>query len=145
MTLPIKIKLLSDGAKIPTKANPTDAGWDLYLPETDGYRALSPGIRRAYDIQISLEIPEGWYLRIEPRSGLAVDHGIMVMAGVVDCSYRGSIKVCLYNSSTKDFLLKPGMRIAQATLHRVPDVQWILTDELDQTERGTGGFGSTGE
>lgn len=143
MTLPIKIKRLSPGAKIPTKANPTDAGWDLYLPEDCG-GITWPGEWRTYDLEISMEIPEGWYLRIEPRSGMAVNHGIQIMAGVVDCSYRGSIKVCIYNASTSRFTAQPGSRIAQATLHRVPDVQWIETDELDQTERGTGGFGSSG-
>lgn len=143
MTLPIKIKRLSPGAKIPTKANPTDAGWDLYLPYDD-CGMVWPGDRRVYDLQIAMAIPEGWYLRIEPRSGLAVNHGIQIMAGVVDCSYRGSIKVCLYNTSTTRFTADAGSRIAQATLHRVPDVQWIETDELDQTERGAGGFGSSG-
>ena len=144
MTLPIKIKRLSPGAKIPTKANPTDAGWDLYLPDDRGYTLLCSGKRRSYDLNIALEIPEGWYLRIEPRSGLAVKHGIHVMAGVVDCSYRGGVQVCLYNSGLIDMVFEPGSRIAQATLHRVPDVQWIETDELDQTERGAGGFGSSG-
>ena len=143
MTLPIKIKLLSPGAKIPTKANPTDAGWDLYLPEDKG-SYLEGGAREVLDLQISMEIPEGWYLRIEPRSGLAVNHGVQVMAGVIDCSYRGSIKVCLYNSGFAPVAFIGGPRIAQATLHRVPDVQWIEADELDQTERGSGGFGSSG-
>lgn len=144
MTLPIKIKRLSPGAKIPTKANPTDAGWDLYLPDDKG-AVLFPGDWQARDIHIAMEIPTGWYLRIEPRSGMAVNHGIQIMAGVIDCSYRGSIKVCIYNASSVVFSAEPGSRIAQATLHRVPDVQWIETDELDQTERGAGGFGSSGE
>lgn len=144
MTLPIKIKRLSPGAKIPTKANPTDAGWDLYLPDDRGRLFASPGGMAICDLEIAMEIPEGWYMRIEPRSGLAVKKGIQIMAGVIDCSYRGSIRVCIHNTSTSRFMAPPGSRIAQATLHRVPDVQWIETDELDQTERGAGGFGSSG-
>ena len=143
MTLPIKIKRLSPGAKIPTKANPTDAGWDLYLPEGKRVRFDSE-LRKTVDLNISIAIPEGWYMKIEPRSGLAVNDGVHILAGVIDCSYRGSLKVCVLNTGHQGFSLPGGSRIAQATLHRVPDVQWIETDELDQTERGSGGFGSSG-
>ena len=139
----VKIKRLTPDAKIPTKANPTDAGWDLYLPDWCDITIWS-GVRFIIDLEIAVSIPEGWYMRIEPRSGFAVDYGLQILAGVIDCSYRGNIKVCVLNSGQADFSLPGGSRIAQATLHRVPDVQWIETDELDQTERGNGGFGSSG-
>ena len=83
-------------------------------------------------------------MKIEPRSGLVVNDGVHILAGVIDCSYRGSLKVCVLNTGHHGFSLPGGSRIAQATLHRVPDVQWIEADELDQTERGAGGFGSSG-
>ena len=141
MTLPIKITRLSDRATIPTKSNRTDAGWDLYAVREG---VLGIGQRRTFDLEIAVAIPEGWYMRIEPRSGLAAGYGVQVMAGVVDASYRGSVKVILHNAGSKSLVIAAGDRIAQATFHRVPDVVWVETDDLGDTDRGSGGFGSSG-
>jgi dUTP pyrophosphatase len=85
-----------------------------------------------------------YYLRVAPRSGLALKSGIFVNAGVIDWDYRGEIGVVLYNSSDVEFEVKPGDRVAQMILEKINRVSVVLTEELDSTDRGAGGFGSTG-
>lgn len=103
----------------------------------NGGRAIVP-------TDISIAIPPGTYARVAPRSGLAVKHGIDVGAGVVDYDYRGPLGVVLFNFGKEPFEVKAGDRIAQLVLERIvtPDVEEV--EELDSTERGAGGFGSTG-
>ena len=107
----MKIKLLVEGAKTPFRANKTDAGADICSVEDAIITQLE---RKAIGTGISIEIPEGYYGRIAPRSGLAYKNGIDVLAGVVDSSYRGEIKVILFNTDKENsFEIKKGERIAQ--------------------------------
>jgi len=138
----LKIKLLTDKSKTPTRANPMDAGLDLYSIEK---LALIPNNRRLIRTGISLEIPEGYYGRVAPRSGLAVKNGIDVFAGVVDSSYRGELCVVLYNSDKLiPFLINEGDRIAQLIIEKHYNFTIEEVSKLNETERGSGGFGSSG-
>lgn len=137
----LKVKLLSETAQPPTRGSEHAAGLDLYASE--GVTIL-PGNRALVATGIAVEFPPGNYLRIAPRSGLAVKQGIDVLAGVVDADYRGEVRVALINLGNKDVVIHEGDRIAQAILEKieVPDV--VLVDELSDTTRGAGGYGSTG-
>lgn len=141
----MRIKLLNDKAKIPCRAHSTDAGADLFSIEDC---LIRPGERRPVSTGISLEIPEGYYGRIAPRSGLAAKSGIDVLAGVLDSSYRGEIKVILLNtdqSNPRDFEIKAGDRIAQLIIEKHYNFEFEVVDSLEETTRGVGGFGSTGK
>ena len=139
----IKIKKLNNNAVNPTKSNTSDAGWDLYSSEET--RDIPPGYRALIKTGISMEIPEGFVGLIWPRSGLAVKSGIDVFAGVVDAGYRGEVGVCLFNSSKQEVQIKQGDRIAQILFQSVPQFSLVETTELTNTNRGSGGFGSTGK
>ena len=139
----INIKLLNDAAKIPTKAHKSDAGWDLYASYTS--QPVYPHKRRLVSTDISIAIPDGYCGLIWPRSGLSVKKGIDVLAGVIDSGYRGEIKVCLLNTSDQIVHIHPGDRIAQLIIQKVEDVKFLEVDNLDDTDRGEGGFGSSGE
>ena len=134
---------LHDDAKWPTRASPGDAGMDLSSVESIVIPARS---RALVDTGIVISLPSDCYGRIAPRSGLAVRHGIDVLAGVVDSSYRGTIRVLLFNNSDDLFQVNAGDRIAQLILERIYNVDLIQVpyNELTSTERGEGGFGSTG-
>jgi dUTP pyrophosphatase len=138
----MKIKLLSKEAKIPMRANPPDAGADLCSVEDF---VLNPLERKAIATGISVEIPEGYYGRIAPRSGLAYKNGLDVLAGVVDSSYRGEIKVILFNTDKENsFEIKIGDRIAQLIIEDHFNFEFEISEDLSYTHRGEGGFGSTG-
>lgn len=138
----MKIKLLSKEAKIPMRANPSDAGADLCSVEDF---VLNPLERKAIATGISVEIPEGYYGRIAPRSGLAYKNGLDVLAGVVDSSYRGEIKVILFNTDKENsFEIKMGDRIAQLIIEDHFNFEFEISEDLSYTHRGEGGFGSTG-
>ena len=139
----MKIKLLVEGAKTPFRANKTDAGADICSVED---AIITPLERKAIGTGISIEIPEGYYGRIAPRSGLAYKNGIDVLAGVVDSSYRGEIKVILFNTDKENsFEIKKGERIAQLIIEDHFNFEFDVVEELAYTERGSGGFGSTGK
>ena len=137
----IKVKLLSETARVPTRSNVTDAGWDLYASKTD---AVMRSCRKLVSTGIAIEIPEGCVGLIWPRSGLSVRNGIAVLAGVIDSGYRGEVKVCLLNTSESTFMIEPGDRIAQILIQKVEDVDFIEVENLDEADRGDSGFGSTG-
>ena len=138
----MKIKFLSKEAKVPMRANPSDAGADLCSVEDF---ILNPLERKAISTGISLEIPEGHYGRIAPRSGLAYKNGIDVLAGVVDSSYRGEIKVILFNTDKENyFKINIGDRIAQLIIEKHFNFEFEIVEDLSYTQRGEGGFGSTG-
>lgn len=138
----LKIKKLDPNAIIPTRANPTDAGADLYALEDV---KISPSSRALVKTGISLEVPESYYARIAPRSGLAYKNGIDVLAGVVDSSYRGEVGVILLNTDTqKVFNIRAGDRIAQLIIEAHYNMTIKEVDSLSDTTRGDGGFGSTG-
>ena len=138
----IQVKLLTENSKSPTRNTATDAGLDLYSSETllirgKEWNAVSAGI--------SISIPDGYYARIAPRSGLAYKYGIDVFAGVVDSGYRGEIKVILYNAGKKDYLVSAGDKIAQLIIEKCYIWDIVLVDELQKSERNNNGFGSSGQ
>jgi len=142
----IKIKKLDESAQTPQQSKQWDAGYDLYSIES-GH--LLPKQRALIRTGISIAIPPGYYGRIAPRSGLAVKSGIDVLAGVIDSTYRGEVKVALINLCDGDaecvYSYKVGDRIAQLIIEKCHDVEWQVTDSLEQTNRSAGGFGSTGQ
>lgn len=138
----LRIKLAHPLAQRPTRGSESAAGYDLRSVEAC---VVEPGKRAVVSTGLVIEIPPGTYGRVAPRSGLAVQHGIDVFGGVVDADYRGIVKVILHNSDPEDaFVIEPGDRIAQLVLerHETPDVE--IVDDVDDTSRGEGGFGSTG-
>ena len=138
----IGIKKLSEDAIVPTRANDTDAGWDLYVP----HDFLQPHETRALvPTDISMAIPTGYVGLIWDRSGVAVKKGVHRFAGVIDSGYRGEVKVCLWNSSEWDVHFRKGERRAQILFQAIPECDLIEVEELDATERGEGGFGSSGK
>lgn len=143
----MKIKKLSDKAVIPSKGSAGAAGYDLYT--TESYE-LKPGERKAFKTDIAMAIPDGFYGRVAPRSGLAVKHGIDVLAGVIDSDYRGEILVALINLGDKPVqlpIVKDGKEtaIAQIIIEMCTTVVggFFEVDDLNSTQRGSGGFGST--
>ncbi|KAL4081978.1 dUTPase-like protein [Scleroderma yunnanense] len=143
------VKRLSDKAKLPTRGSALAAGYDLYSAENKTIPARGKAL---IDTQISIAVPDGTYGRVAPRSGLetkgtdktASKFMIDTGAGVVDADYRGVLFVLLYNLSDKDFEVKEGDRIAQLILERIYTPQVLEVESLDETVRGTSGFGSTG-
>ena len=137
----VKIVLLNTSARIPTRANDNDAGFDLYSTvET----VIPSKQRKTVSTGISLEMPEHFAGLIWPRSGLSVKQGIDVLAGVVDSGYRGEIMVCLYNTSDENVRINAGDRIAQIIFQEVPRVLMEVHDSLGSSQRGDNGFGSSG-
>jgi dUTP pyrophosphatase len=118
-----------------------NAGFDLYATEEG---ILAPGERVAVPVGIATSFNPEYYMRIAPRSGLAAKNGINVLAGVIDSSYRGEWKVILHNTSTLYFDWNIGDRIAQAIPEKISTEEFTFVERLNETERGEGGFGSTG-
>lgn len=138
----IRIKRLKEEATIPTKANVSDAGWDLYALEDV---VINPKQRETIKTGVALEIPDGYVGLIWPRSGLSVKQGIDVLAGVIDSGYRGEIMVCLLNTSDETVSIKAGDRIAQILFQPVPFFEIVEVEELMESDRGDKGFGSSGQ
>lgn len=136
----INIKKLSEDAVIPQQAHSTDAGYDLYSIES---LTLNVGERRPIKTGIAIAIPEGYYGRVAPRSGLAVKRGIDIMAGVVDSGYRGEIMAVLINLGQLPVEINKGDKIAQIIIEDYYTADFNLVDDLDVTERNTGGFGDS--
>ncbi|XP_029623847.1 deoxyuridine 5'-triphosphate nucleotidohydrolase, mitochondrial isoform X3 [Salmo trutta] len=137
----LKFSKLSENATAPTRGSAKAAGYDLFSAYDYSIGPMDKAIVKT-DIQIA--VPSGCYGRVAPRSGLAAKHFIDVGAGVVDEDYRGNVGVVLFNFSKETFEVKKGDRVAQLVCERIcyPDLQELKT--LDETERGAGGFGSTG-
>ena len=137
------MKRLHPDAVIPKAARRGDVAFDLY--SVIDYK-LEPGERYAVPTGIAVEIPQGYEGQVRPRSGLAMRDGITVLntPGTIDSGYRGEVKTIIMNHGTTPFKITKGMRISQLAIRPVPDVQFIEVDELSDTERGEGGFGSTG-
>jgi dUTP pyrophosphatase len=140
--LQINVKKLSENATIPTQGTSFAAGYDLYAAED---AVVVCGTRKLIKTNISMEITPGYYGRIAPRSGLAYKNGIDVLAGVIDSDYRGDIGVILYNTDANiDFNVKKGDRIAQIIFEACYIATLNNVENLDNTLRQAGGFGSTG-
>jgi dUTP pyrophosphatase len=143
----IKVKKLTSTATIPTKSRKTDAGYDLYADEDI---ALYPEDTKLISTGIAFAIPDGYAGLIWDRSGLGTK-GVHRHAGVVDSSYRGEVKVALYNArpghvnfTDNMYFISRGDRIAQILFQKVPHFDLVETEELDDTDRGSSGFGSSG-
>ena len=145
MNIPVQIKRLPNGAGLPLPAYATSgaAGMDIVSAEQV---TIAPGARLAVATGLAVAIPEGFELQVRPRSGLALKHGISVpnTPGTIDSDYRGELKVILINLGDEPFAIARGDRIAQLVLAPVVQAAWDEVDELDATDRGEGGFGSTG-
>lgn len=130
---------------LPEYATEKSAGMDLKANITESI-TLNPLERTMIPTGLSIALPDGTEAQIRPRSGLAAKYGISVLnaPGTIDADYRGEIKVILVNLSNEPFTINPGERIAQMVVARYERVEWEAVETLDETERGAGGFGSTG-
>ncbi|MDH4214620.1 MAG: dUTP diphosphatase [Candidatus Thorarchaeota archaeon] len=139
----VRVKKLSPDAKMPQLARLGDAAYDLF--SSVDYE-LMPREWYAVPTGIAIEIPDGYEGQVRPRSGLAAKEGVTVLntPGTIDSGYRGEVKSIMINLGDKPFKITKGMRISQLAIRPVPEVQFIEVDELSDTERGEGGFGSTG-
>lgn len=135
------VKKLSEFATLPTKGSKLAAGYDLYAAHDHVVKAMDKEMVKT-DLQIAL--PPGCYGRVAPRSGLAWKHSIDVGAGVIDEDYRGPVNVILFNFGRNDFEIKRGDRIAQLICEKIQQADIREVEELDSTDRGANGFGSTG-
>ena len=138
----IKVKKVFPEAKIPSRANDSDAGYDLYSSEC---MPITPLSRQAVCTGICVEIPKGYYGRVAPRSGLALKAGIDVLGGVIDSGYRNEIKVILINLGQSLVAIEEGDRVAQLIIEKCHDVEWEGAESLGSSERGESGFGSSGQ
>ena len=142
----IKIKVVNKGhQQLPRYATPMSAGMDLRA-NLDEPITLLPMQRALVKTGLYIALPEGYEAQIRPRSGLALKHGITVLntPGTVDADYRGEVMALLINLSQEDFIINPGERIAQMVIARHEQAEFQIVEELDETERGAGGYGHTG-
>lgn len=144
-SVPVPVKRLPhfEGLELPAYATDGAAGMDVLAAEDV---TLAPGARHAVATGLAVAIPSGFELQVRPRSGLSLKHGISVpnAPGTIDSDYRGEVKVILINHGAEPFEIVRGDRIAQLVLAPVTRATWLKIDELDETARGEGGFGSTG-
>lgn len=133
------------GMKLPTYETDQSAGMDLTAALEEAFD-LEPGMRTLIPTGLSIALPKGYEAQIRPRSGLAYKNGVTVLnsPGTVDADYRGEVKVLLANLGTETFTVERGMRIAQMVIAKHEHITWTKIDNLDETDRGAGGFGSTG-
>ncbi len=145
MGITVKIKKLNEKAKMPSFGSEFAAGADLYACIDDAVRIL-PGQTCMIPTGFAMEIPAGYAGLIYARSGLASKRGLAPAnkVGVIDCDYRGEVMVALHNHSKETAAIEPQERVAQLVIAPVPEVVFEESDELQDTVRGTGGFGSTG-
>ena len=142
----IKIKIVNKGTQpLPEYATPQSAGVDLRA-NIDKPILLQSLDRVLIPTGLHIALPEGYEAQIRPRSGLALKKGISCLntPGTIDSDYRGDVGVILVNLSKEDFVVQPGERIAQMIIGKFDQAEWELVEELDETERGEGGFGHTG-
>ncbi len=142
----IKIKVVNRGhQQLPAYATPQSAGMDLRA-NLDEPIMLHPLERRLIPTGLHIALPEGYEAQVRPRSGLALKHGLTVLntPGTIDADYRGEIGVVLINLSQQDFVVNDGERIAQMVIARHEQGDFVVVEELDETERGEGGYGHTG-
>jgi len=159
----LKFKKLHEEAVIPKYQTKGSAGFDFHAvitPDEDGVNPVrlddndemeiveivGPGKQRIIDTGLSVAVPEGYELQVRPRSGLSFKHKITVTnsPGTIDSDYRGEIKIIIFNLGEEDFVINKGDRIAQGVVNKIEQFDIQEVDDLDETERGGGGFGSTG-
>ena len=142
----LNVKVINKGHQpLPAYATSQSAGMDLRA-NIDESIVLHPMERRLVPTGLHIALPQGFEAQIRPRSGLALKHGITVLntPGTIDADYRGELMVLLINFSDTDFVINDGERIAQMVVARHEQIEFQLVDELDETERGAGGYGHTG-
>ena len=142
----LEVKIINRGHQpLPSYATEQSAGMDLRA-NIDEPRVLKPMQRQIVKTGLFMALPPGYEAQVRPRSGLALKHGITVLnsPGTIDSDYRGEIGVLLINLGDKDFVINDGERIAQMVIAKHETVSFVLTEELDETERGAGGYGHTG-
>ena len=144
--MPVQIRFrMQEGDEdlAPRRAHHDDAAFDIRAakPET-----VPPGQVRLIPTGLFLELPSGWEAQIRPRSGLALKKSITLLnsPGTIDAGYRGEVGIITFNAGTEPFAVERGDRIAQMVIQRLPEVELVQVDELSETKRGAGGFGSTG-
>lgn len=142
MTNTLRFLRLHPAAKLPTRGSAHAAGLDLYAIEASTLEAA--GGRALVRTGLSVAIPRGFYGRVAPRSGLAVNYGLDVLAGVIDSDYRGEIVCALVNHGREALTIDAGARVAQLIVEAICTPEPVWADALDETARGAGGFGSTG-
>jgi dUTP pyrophosphatase len=146
----VRLRRLANGAGLPLPAYQSEkaAGLDLAaaIPD-DETLTIAPGARQLVPTGFALELPEGFEAQVRPRSGLAFKHGVTVLnaPGTIDADYRGEIKVLLVNLGSEAFLIQRGERIAQLVVQSVVQVDLVEVETLEESGRGSGGFGSTGQ
>lgn len=145
MSITVKVTNLSNHP-LPNYATTQAAGLDLRANLIEPI-VLAPLQRRLIPTGLFIELPEGYEAQVRPRSGLALKHGITVLnsPGTIDADYRGEVGVLLVNLSDSSFTIENGERIAQLVVAKYAQIEWIESDRLSHSERGTGGFGSTGK
>ncbi|HRC27272.1 MAG TPA: dUTP diphosphatase [Alphaproteobacteria bacterium] len=145
--VPVRLRRLPHGAgmNLPAYATEHAAGMDL-MAAIDAPITLSPGMSALVPTGLAIALPPGYEAQIRPRSGLAAKSAVTVLnaPGTIDADYRGEIKIILINHGRADFAVERGMRIAQMVVAPVTQVSWVEVQDLDDTARGAGGFGSTG-
>ena len=143
----MKVKIVNHSPyPCPAYATEQSAGMDLKA-HLEAPVVLQPLQRMLIPTGLHIALPKGYEAQVRPRSGLAIKHGISVLnsPGTIDADYRGEVRVILVNLSDRPFEIVPGERIAQMVIARHEQVEWEQVEVLDETERGTGGFGSTGK
>lgn len=145
VTINIKTLANYEGLSLPQYATEQSAGMDL-LAAINAPITLKPMERRAIPTGIAIALPNGYEAQIRPRSGLAIKNGITMInsPGTIDADYRGEVGILMINLGQEDFVIERGMRIAQMVIAKYDSAAWNVVTELDDTARGTGGFGSTG-
>ena len=142
----LEVKIINRGHQpLPSYATEQSAGMDLRA-NIDEPIVLKPMQRQIVKTGLFMALPPGYEAQVRPRSGLALKHGITVLnsPGTIDSDYRGEVVVLLINLGDKDFVINDGERIAQMVIAKHETVSFVLTEELDETERGAGGYGHTG-
>ena len=132
---------------LPEHQTESSAGADIHAYIPDGDMIISPGEKEIIPTGIYIEIPVGYEVQVRPRSGLAFKHGVTVLnsPGTIDADYRGEVKVLLINHGKEAFIVKSGERIAQMVYSKYQRVEWESVNRLSDTERGSGGYGSSGK
>ena len=141
----IKVKKLKQKAILPKYMSPKAAGMDIFACLNEKI-ILKPMERKLIPTGIAIALPEGYEAQIRPRSGLAINNGIIIInsPGTIDADYRGEIKIIICNLGEKDFIINHGDRIAQMVINKIEKCEWEVVEKLESTERGKNGFGSTG-
>ncbi len=142
--LKVKIHKINNNAKLPKRMTEHAAGYDLYSCNEKDI-VIKSGKVVLIPTGIALSLPAGYEAQIRPRSGLAIKHqiGVLNSPGTIDADYRGEIKIILFNFGENDFVVEHNTRIAQMVVSRHESINFVITDQLDDTDRGSGGFGHT--